>query len=398
EIQNIILTYLQAVTGPGSHCLGAAATVPVEFDNFSGVMELQLKIGYNKDNLQCEGYANVHPELSGQLTGWVDVAAGEITLQWSGMSPVTFAGQQTVADLVFTPLQAGPGLLDWYTGSMESYFTNPQGDPIPAEFHTGQVNLYEPPHILLSPEKTVCEGQMVSIMGIASGNQPPISYLWTYPDGSTTVNDPFFIASGQANAGDYTLLATDVMGCTDQKTITLIVSDNPVAAFHGTDTLVVDSGYILEAGTGQAHYLWNTGDSTESIEIYSEGMYSVEMESQAGCMGSDSVYVVLREEPPFEPSQYFYIPNAFTPDGDGRNDVFRPIPSVSTISHFSMRVFDRWGGQVFETENIGQGWDGTKNGKPCPEGAYVYRITFNVEGIPGAEREQTIVGTVVIVR
>jgi hypothetical protein len=53
---------------------------------------------------------------------------------------------------------------------------------------------------------------------------------------------------------------------------------------------------------------------------------------------------------------------------------------------------------VFEGDDISNGWDGTKNGKPCPEGVYVYRITFNVEGIPGAEEEKTIVGTVLIVR
>ena len=395
EIQNIILTYLQAVTGPGSHCLGNSATVPVEVDNFTSVAEFQLKIGYNKDNLQCEGYANVHPELSGQLTGWVDVSAGEITLQWSGMSPVTFAGQQTVADLVFTPLQAGPGLLDWYTGAMESYFANPQGDPIPAEFHTGQVNLYEPPHILLSPEKTVCEGQMVSIMGIVSGNQPPISYLWTYPDGSTTENDPFFFASGQANAGDYTLLATDAMGCTDEKTIRLVVGENPVAAFHGADTLEVEPGYILSAGTGLAHYQWNTGDTTESIGITAEGMYTVGMESLLGCTGVDSVYIRVIEEPATESSKYFYIPNAFTPDGDGKNDVFMAFPNDNDISHFSMQVSDRWGGRIFESDDISIGWDGTKNGKPCPVGVYVYRLTFRVEGAAG---EKVIAGTVALVR
>ncbi len=400
EVLNEVLTWLQAVTGPGDHCLGNSATVPIEVSNFNNVAAFELKLSYNASSLQCDGYANVIPELSANFNGTVNQAAGEITLMWQDAVPVTLLNQQAIAELVFTPLQAGPGLLDWYTGPTGSAFTNTAGDTIPAQFSAGQVTIYEPP-MIISPAtdiKTVCMGDYVSFISIAWGNQGPFTYLWTWPDGHSSENDPAFWSVTEADAGDYTLLATDLMGCTDQKTITLIVSDNPVAAFHGSDTLVVDPGYILEAGSGQAHYLWNNGDSTESIEIYSEGMYSVEMESQAGCFGNDSVYIVLREEPPFEPSQYFYIPNAFMPDGDGRNDVFRPIPSVSTISHFSMRVFDRWGGQVFETENIGQGWDGTKNGKHCPEGAYVYRITFQVEGFPGVEGEKTIVGTVVIVR
>jgi hypothetical protein len=53
---------------------------------------------------------------------------------------------------------------------------------------------------------------------------------------------------------------------------------------------------------------------------------------------------------------------------------------------------------VFETDDLTQGWDGKKNGKECPVGAYVYRITFQIEGVPGVEGEQLVVGTVVLVR
>jgi len=402
ELQNEILTWLQAVTGPGGHCLGNSATVPIEVSNFNNVATFELKLSYNASSLQCDGYAGVIPELAANFTGWVNQAAGEITLQWQDDIPLSLPQQQAIAELVFTPTQAGQGLLDWYTGPAGSAFANPAGDTIPAQFSAGQVTIYEPP-MIISPStdtKTVCPGDFVSFFSIATGNQGPFTYLWTWPDGHTSEDDPSFWSVAKADAGDYTLLATDFMGCTDQKTISLVVSDNPVAAFHGTDTLVVDSGYVLEAGTGQAHYRWNTGDSSESIEIYSEGMYSVEMESQAGCIGSDSVYIVLREAPVIEPSQYFYIPNAFTPDGDGRNDVFRVVSASPGFTIYSLQftIYDRWGGRVFETDDLTQGWDGTKNGRECPAGAYVYRITFQVQGVPGTEGEQLMVGTVVLVR
>ncbi len=267
EVLNEILTWLQAVTGPGDHCLGNSATVPIEVTNFNNVAAFELKLSYNASNLLCDGYSGVIPELSANFSGTVNQAAGEITLMWQDAVPVTLLNQQVIAELVFTPLQAGQGMLDWYTGPTGSAFTNPSGDTIAAQFSAGQVTIYEPP-VILSPStesKTVCPGDFVSIMGIAYGNQGPFTYLWTYPDGHTSPDDPAFWSVTEDDAGDYTLLATDIMGCTDLKTITLIVSDNPVAAFHGTDTLVVDSGYILEAGSGQAHYFWNTGDSTESI-------------------------------------------------------------------------------------------------------------------------------------
>jgi gliding motility-associated-like protein len=395
EIQNIILTFLHAITGEGGHCLGNTALVPVNVDNFNSVATFHLKLSYNADKLKCEGFTNIHTQLLDSLTGFVDQAAGVINLAWNSPSPVTFTQPETVAELVFTTKNPGQGELSWYTGTTESYFTNSSGNPIPVEFNTGQVTIYEPPEIILNPSKTVCTGQVVSITGIALGDQPPINYQWIYPNGDTYNNDPFFFSVNESNAGLYTLLATDHVGCIDQKSIDLIVSNNPVAAFHGTDTLVVDSGYTLDAGSGQAHYQWNTGDSIESIEIYSEGLYSVEMESLAGCLGSDSVYIVLHEEQPFEPSQYFYIPNAFTPDGDGRNDVFRATTDESRIEDLELRIYDRWGGQVFESFSVENGWDGKKNGKECQGGVYVYKIVFSLDGVPG---NQERVGTVMLVR
>ncbi len=153
EIQNIILTYLQAITGPGEHCLGDAVTIPIEVENFNSVATFRLQLSYNADNLQCEGYTNAHPQLQQNLTAWVDQASGEITFQWQDTVALTFNQPDTVAELVFTTKQPGLGDIAWYTGATESYFKNLSGSAIPAEFHTGEVNIYEPPSILLSASK-----------------------------------------------------------------------------------------------------------------------------------------------------------------------------------------------------------------------------------------------------
>jgi gliding motility-associated-like protein len=393
EIQNVILTYLHAVTGEGGHCLGNTAMVPVNVDNFNSVADFHLKLGYNDDNLECEGFTNVNLQLLDSLTGWVDHAAGDIHLAWQSPTSVSFPGTEKVADLVFTSKNPGQGELAWYTGTSESYFTNSSGNPIPAEFQTGEVKIYEPPEIILDQSKTVCTGQFVSIMSIAIGNQNPISYRWIYPNGDTTSNDPFFFSVTSSDAGLYTLLATDRVGCTDQKSIELIVRENPVAAFHGTDTLEMQADDVLDAGSGLSSYLWNTGDSTESIVINAEGIYKVEMESPVGCLGSDSVYIKLVSEeiPEFE----IYIPNAFTPDGDGVNDVFKV--AYEGISNFDFRIsiFDRWGEEVFSSSGIAIGWDGKKNGKDCPGGVYVYKIVFELDEVTGSQER---VGVVMLVK
>jgi len=391
EIKNIILTYLQVVTGEGGHCLGNTAMVPLNVDNFNNVAEFNLKMGFNVDNLQCEGYTNVQPELIDSLTGFVDQAVGEIHFTWQSPTAVTFLGTEKVADLVFTTKNPGQGEISWYTGATESYFTNTNGMPIPTEFSTGAVVVYETPQIVLQTSKTVCIGDMVNFMSIAIGNQPPIDYQWIYPAGDTTDNDPFFFSVSSTDGGVYTLLATDRVGCTDQKSIELIVSENPVAAFHGTDTLKLQTGDVLDAGAGLLSYLWNTGDTTDVIN--SEGMYTVELESPVGCLGSDSVYVKLVSEeiPEFE----IYIPNAFSPNGDGVNDFFQVWSNGLPIFKFQISIFDRWGGEVFSSSGIDNGWDGKKNGKDCPGGVYVYKIVYSVDGVPG---NQERVGTVMLVR
>ena len=393
EIQNIILTYLQAVTGEGAHCLGQTAMVPVQVENFTAVAGFHLRLSYNAYNLECEGFTHVHPLLADSLSGWVDPVAGDIHLTWDSPTAVTLTGAEKVADLVFTTKNPGQGELAWYTGETESYFTNAGGYHIPVEFSTGQVDIYQPPEILLAQSKTVCAGQLVSIMGIATGNQQPISYQWIYPNGDTTSNDPFFFSVTASNEGLYTLLATDGVGCTDEQSIGLIVSENPVAAFHGADTLEMHAGDVLDAGAGLSSYRWNTGDSTESIIINVEGIYNVEMESPIGCTGTDSVYVKLvsAEIPEFE----IYVPNAFSPNGDGMNDVFKVIYKGLSIVNCQLSIFDRWGGEVYSAQGIDNGWDGRKNGKECPGGVYVYKIVFEVEGMAGSKERA---GTVMLVR
>jgi gliding motility-associated-like protein len=126
-------------------------------------------------------------------------------------------------------------------------------------------------------------------------------------------------------------------------------------------------------------------------------MYSVEMESTIGCVGSDSVYVKLIEDeiPSPDPTFNIFIPNAFSPDGDGVNDDFKVIYDGYSIVDFRLSIFDRWGGMVFSSSGIENGWDGKKAGKECPGGVYVYKIVFEVEGVAG---NQERVGTVMLVR
>jgi gliding motility-associated-like protein len=75
-----------------------------------------------------------------------------------------------------------------------------------------------------------------------------------------------------------------------------------------------------------------------------------------------------------------FVPNAFTPDNDGLNDVFRMtgLP-VANITQFSFSIYDRWGRMVFSTNDVTEGWNGAWNGKECPAGAYAWILIYNNE-------------------
>ncbi len=91
----------------------------------------------------------------------------------------------------------------------------------------------------------------------------------------------------------------------------------------------------------------------------------------------------------------FYAPNAFTPNGDGLNDVFLPAIAFHDLKSFKMDVYNRWGERIYETESIkNAGWDGTINGKDAPQGAYVYIVRFTSSD--GQEYEEQ--GTVTLTR
>ena len=80
------------------------------------------------------------------------------------------------------------------------------------------------------------------------------------------------------------------------------------------------------------------------------------------------------------PAATYHLPNAFTPNADGRNELFRGVGATALLTDFSLVVYDRYGGQVFLTADPAQGWDGTHGGRALPQGAYVWRLRYTVTG------------------
>ena len=99
--------------------------------------------------------------------------------------------------------------------------------------------------------------------------------------------------------------------------------------------------------------------------------YTLVVTYNNACLISDTVSIIVESE------HIIYIPNSFTPNGDGINDVFLVFPRGAKF--INLNIFDRWGELVFESQDEGHGWDGRFKGEMMPPGVYVYQtdITFN---------------------
>jgi gliding motility-associated-like protein len=121
--------------------------------------------------------------------------------------------------------------------------------------------------------------------------------------------------------------------------------------------------------TPNTQWLWNTGATTSSIFVGHPGIYSVRV-TVDGCSTNDTIEIAK--------DCYLDIPNAFTPNGDDVDDYFIPRNLLSKgLNDFSMKIYNRWGQVIFETNKInGRGWDGKFNGQDQPMEVYIYDISI----------------------
>jgi gliding motility-associated-like protein len=201
-----------------------------------------------------------------------------------------------------------------------------------------------------------------------------------------------YVVNGQPGTSGTTLLNL----CGDSANFTSTPSAIPFTVPAGVkdnylppDTTKCDYSTITEGALRTFDsYLWNTGQSTSTIPVLNPGLYTLQVTDSNECIGSDSVYISDSACP-----QYVYLPNAFTPNGDGKNDIFRPV-FAGAASTFRFAVYDRWGRAVFVTTTPGAGWDGTTGGRPQPAGTYVWECVYQLYKEP--ERMQR--GTVMLIR
>jgi gliding motility-associated-like protein len=134
--------------------------------------------------------------------------------------------------------------------------------------------------------------------------------------------------------------------------------------------------------------LWSTGANTPSLVISTPGSFWLQVKDNYDCIGRDTI--VVR---PKECLKGLFVPTAFTPNDDGKNDIFRPL-LFGDVKKYSFSIYNRWGQKIFETTDLNRGWDGTIGGRKQDTNVFVWLCIYQLEG----ESTNTKRGSVVLLR
>jgi gliding motility-associated-like protein len=235
-----------------------------------------------------------------------------------------------------------------------------------------------------------CNGENGTLEVYVSGATPPVIYEVTNIFGVSTEIDS---VTSNLSAGNYTLTVTDANECNVTASIT-ILSDSAIEVEVIPDNASIFEGEAIELSAipPDGLFQWSPpdflscADCPTTIATPEESEYYIITRNVDGCIASDTIFIEVKEPDGF-------IPSAFTPNGDGLNDVLIVIEEfVKELNFF--RVYNRWGKLLFETSNLQEGWDGTFNGKIQELDTYIYHIDLILK----TENPLTIRGPVLLFR
>ena len=245
------------------------------------------------------------------------------------------------------------------------------------------ITLHALPIANFTSDKTACLGNDISFTDLSTSASTAIeNWEWNFGNG-TILNDqnPTY-EYGYAQTFNVTLLVVSAAGCKHDTTIINAVEifDNPIADFSASSLTATELSSEIEfynESNGAVFYTWDFDNgiiSTEenpTFDFEEVGSYEVILQvvSEKGC--EDEMMKNINIFPEYA----LYAPNAFTPNGDGNNDVFLAVGGG--VTSFEMQVFDRWGGLVFESSDIEYGWDGLDiSSNKVETGTYIYHIAL----------------------
>ncbi len=295
------------------------------------------------------------------------------------------------------------------------------------------VDVVPTPVFDIGNDSTICSQFPYEIGAFVPGAQ----YTWN----TGAITSHIFVDS----TGSY-ILEVNLSGCRIRDTADIVAMPVPDIDLGGDRDICPEQTIVLDATYGvNSRYRWNTGDTSETYAAVAAGVYQVQVISEHGCVGGDTVLLsayplptvfagedtVVCEETPlllrpwkinadsllwydgtagdtraiYQGGVYIVhavnkcgivsdtitvrqifcdilVPNAFSPNGDGTNDLFRILGNTGRMQGTRLSVFNRWGERLFYTEDKYRGWDGMHKGSEAQIGTYVYLLEYSIDGKP----------------
>jgi gliding motility-associated-like protein len=320
--------------------------------NFTFFIEDPIPIGvsFEETPIQCSGDAN------GSLTITASGGSGSYSYAWNtGDTSPTISGLAEGTYIV--SITDGAGCM------LESSYLLVAPSTLELSIDTFQ-------HI------TCFDGSNGFVQLLATGGRTPYTYFLDNGDAQAA---PLF---DNLAAGAFSFLVQDSSGCTSATMTSLTAPPQIWVSINELPTISLGYSGQIRTTVSQPGLIYNWSPPTylscadcpdPEINPIQSAVYTLTVEDEQGCQASDSIFVSV------DLSRPVYLPNAFSPNGDGRNDLFQVYTGPAVRKVLSLSIFNRWGGLVYEAENLSAtndvlSWDGLIQNSPAPSGVYTYMI------------------------
>lgn len=291
-------------------------------------------------------------------------------------------------------MDAGPvnydGPVAEHTFSTDGFFPitlQTQSDQGCTTLLTDTLEIWPLPQVAFVLADTVlCVNEPVTFTDASTIPLPYTNSAWQWSvNGEPTGVDPA-LTIGFDSIGVYTigLEVTSINGCQDSLYIEDLITVHPlpIAGFYPSPAhtgILSPDIHVLDTAQLAVEWVYDLGDghSTSAqhpMHTYNTfGTYTIQqiVTSIHGCLDTAWQEVII------DPDLLIYVPNTFTPDGDGINDTFRPFLDGFAVRTYNLTIWDRWGELIYETNDEAEAWDGSMDGGPVQDGVYIWQVELH---------------------
>ncbi len=347
-------TYIQFTGWSSQHRCSDTMRIPIKVIKIDGAFNRNNEVT-RKDSVHC---VNVIDQFSNQTpnsTGY--------TFNWNFGDGI---GNSTAQNPTYTYPNAGV-----YTVTLN--ITDPVNNCL--GFAVKNMTINPLPVAAIQSKDSICQSATFTLSSMATIGTPAFSYTWS-PSANLISPNNFSSTATASNSTTYTLLIQDANGCKNSTTRSIYIQLPPPHVQWDTAVVIGQLSQLNNNSGSNFTYTWSPATnlsciycpnptSTSTVNI----TYTVTVADNLGCFKTTNTYTI-----DILPKSSVDVPTAFTPNGDGTNDVIYVDGwGIRKLNYF--RIFNRWGQLLFESNDIKVGWDGLFNGVPQNVETYVYQVS-----------------------